>query len=178
MSTPIQVLDAADVRRTIARIAYEVLERNRGSKDLVVVGILRHGAPIGKRLAFELARIEGGAIPHGSIDPRPFRDDAKRSNEDASDIPFDLSGKRVVLVDEVIHTGRTIRASMDGLMKHGRPASIQLAVLVDRGGRELPIAPDYVGKTLTTESGDFVCVETVDLDGEDRVTVLSREQSG
>jgi len=164
-------MDADDVRRTIVRIAYESLEKNRGSKDLVVVGILRRGAPVGKRLAFELAKIEGGAIPFGTVDPRPFRDDLKKDEQtpNGSDIPFDLTGKRVILVDEVLQTGRTVRAAMDSLVQHGRPAMIQLAVIVDRGLRELPIQPDYVGRSIVTEPADHVRVLTTELDGEDKV---------
>ncbi len=170
-------MTADDLRRTISRIAHEVLERNRGSKDMVVIGILRRGAPVAKRLAFELAKIEGGAIPVGTIDPRPYRDDRLQdlTAKDESEIPFEIAGRKVILVDEVIYTGRTIRAAMDSLIVHGRPASVQLVALVDRGHRELPIHPDYTGRTIATEPDDFVLVELQELDGRDGVVVKKRE---
>lgn len=177
MSTENLLMDADDIRRTIVRIAHEVLERNRGSQDLVVIGILRRGAPVAKRLAFELARIEGGAVPVGTVDPRPYRDDVEKGETppDNSDIPFSIKDKRVILVDEVMHTGRTVRAAMDTLVKQGRPACIQLVALIDRAHRELPISPDYIGRSIATEPDDFVRVELTELDGQDRVIVEKRE---
>ncbi|NUL82869.1 MAG: bifunctional pyr operon transcriptional regulator/uracil phosphoribosyltransferase PyrR [Armatimonadetes bacterium] len=170
------VMDAEDVRRAITRIAHEILERNKGGKQLAVVGILKRGAPVGKRLAFQLSQIEGCAIPNGSIDVSAFRDDVKRSltpvGRNQSDITFDLTGRSLILVDEVIYTGRTVRAAMDAVMTLGRPANVQLAVLIDRGHRELPIRPDYVGKNLPTGRNDFVLVKMAELEGEDRVIVV------
>src|SRR5947209_960240 len=144
------LLDAGDMRRTLGRMAHEILESNSGAEGLVVVGILRRGWPVAKRLAFLMTQIEGTTVPCGKIDPRPYRDDIRTSverqassGEDESEIPFEMNGKRVVLVDEVIFTGRTIRAAMDAVMKFGRPRRIELAVLIDRGHRELPIEPNY-----------------------------------
>lgn len=172
------LLDAGDMRRTLGRMAHEVLESNSGADELVVVGILRRGWPVAKRLAFLMTQIEGTTVPCGKIDPRPYRDDIPRGRpdeiQDESEIPFEVTGKRVVLVDEVIYTGRTIRAAMDALMKFGRPRSIELAVLVDRGHRELPITPNYCGRTVQTERGDHIIVRVSEVDGEDAV-VLEHE---
>jgi pyrimidine operon attenuation protein/uracil phosphoribosyltransferase len=173
-------MDAGDIRRTITRMAYEVLERNRGAKDLVVIGVLRRGAPVAKRLSFELARIEGGAVPFGTVDPRPYRDDLEKGEEieDRTDIPFSITGTKVVLVDEVVHKGRTVRAAMDALVKHGRPSCIQLAALIDRGDRELPISPDFVGRAVLADTADFVRVELEELDAGDRVILEKGEAGG
>ncbi|MCC6685791.1 MAG: bifunctional pyr operon transcriptional regulator/uracil phosphoribosyltransferase PyrR [Fimbriimonadaceae bacterium] len=166
------VMDAAGIKRTLGRLAHEILESNGGAKDVVVVGILRRGWPVAKRVAFMMAQIEDAAIPHGKLDIRPSRDDQK-TTEDDTDIPFSIEGKNVVLVDEVIFTGRTIRAAMDALMKHGRPAKVQLAVIIDRGHRELPIQPDFCGKQLDTEPTDFIDVLLTDAQGEDAVVLMS-----
>jgi pyrimidine operon attenuation protein/uracil phosphoribosyltransferase len=175
------LLDAGDMRRTLGRMAHEILESNSGAEGLVVVGILRRGWPVAKRLAFLMTQIEGTTVPCGKIDTRPFRDDLDRRSADAvedhSEIPFEMTGKRVVLVDEVIYTGRTIRAAMDGVMKFGRPRSIELAVLIDRGHRELPITPNYCGKTVQTERGDHIIVKVNEVDGEDAV-VIEKQEAG
>ncbi|MGQ9656374.1 MAG: bifunctional pyr operon transcriptional regulator/uracil phosphoribosyltransferase PyrR [Fimbriimonadales bacterium] len=177
-SGEIEVMDAEDMRRAITRIAHEILERNRGAKDIVVIWIQRRGAPVAQRLALALSQIEGVGIPCGSVDITPFRDDVERKSStltrSQTDVPFPITGKRVILVDEVIHTGRTVRAAMEAVMQLGRPASIQLATLIDRGHRELPIRPDYVGKNLPTSRAEFVLVELMELEGRDRV-VLRRE---
>jgi pyrimidine operon attenuation protein/uracil phosphoribosyltransferase len=137
------VLDAGDMRRTLGRMAHEILEANQGATDLVVVGVLRKGWPVAKRLAFLMTQVEGTTVPCGKLDIAKFRDDRLgQVLNDESEIPFEVSGKRVILVDEVIFTGRTIRAAMDALMQHGRPENVQLAVLIDRGHRELPIQPN------------------------------------
>jgi pyrimidine operon attenuation protein / uracil phosphoribosyltransferase len=177
LTTENVVMDADDIRRTIVRMAYEILERNRGAKDLVVIGMLRRGAPVAQRLAFELARVEGGAVPVGILDPRPYRDDRPKAGDVPNNtaIPFDITGLKVILVDEVMETGRTVRAGMDGLMDIGRPACIQLVTFIDRGHRQLPIMPDYVGRAVVTDPGDFVKVELTELDGNDRVVVGRRE---
>lgn len=164
------LLDAADMRRTLGRMAHEILEANGGTDDLVVVGILRRGWPIAKRLAFLMTQIEGSTVPCGKVDSKAFRDDRKSdAGEDETEIPFRLEGKRVILVDELIFTGRTIRASLDALVHHGRPSCVQLAVLLDRGHRELPIQPDYCGKTVTTMKSDHIVVKVNEIDGEDAV---------
>lgn len=166
------LMDAADMRRTLGRMAHEILEANQGSQDLVVVGVIRRGWPIAKRLAFQMTQIEGSTVPCGKLDIASYRDDRpKTEHEDESEIPFEINEKRVVLVDEVIYTGRTVRAAMDALLKHGRPSSIQLAVLVDRGHRELPIQPNYCGKAVLTEKGDHIVVKVNEYDGEDAVVL-------
>ena len=170
------VLDAAGMRRTLGRLAHEILESSDGPKDVVVIGILRRGWPVAKRLAFMMAQIEDNAIPHGKLDIRPSRDDQKPSGEDDTEIPFSIEGKRVVLVDEVIFTGRTVRAAMDALMKHGRPAKVQLAVMIDRGHRELPIQPDFCGKQVPTELDDHVDVRLTDIHGEDAVVLITAQE--
>jgi pyrimidine operon attenuation protein / uracil phosphoribosyltransferase len=171
------LLDAGDMRRTLGRMAHEILESNSGAEGLVVVGILRRGWPVAKRLAFLMTQIEGTTVPCGKIDTRHYRDDIGRTRPgvdptpDESEIPFEMTGKRVVLVDEVIFTGRTIRAAMDAVMKFGRPRSIELAVLIDRGHRELPITPNYCGKAVQTDKGDHIIVKVNEVDGEDAVVL-------
>jgi pyrimidine operon attenuation protein / uracil phosphoribosyltransferase len=161
------LLDAEDMKRTLGRMAHEILEDNQGAQDLVVVGIMKRGYPIAKRLAFLMTQIEGVTVPCGKLDSRAFRDDKPAKAEDESQIPFEVSQKRVVLVDELIFTGRTIRAGLDGLFRYGRPSSVKLAVLIDRGHRELPVQPDYVGKTVPTEREDHILVKVKEFDGED-----------
>jgi pyrimidine operon attenuation protein/uracil phosphoribosyltransferase len=163
------LMDAGDMRRTLGRMAHEILEANGGAEDLVVVGVLRRGWPIAKRLAFLMTQIEGTTIPCAKLDITAYRDDRPSVITDDTEIPFDLNDKRVVLVDEVLYTGRTVRAALDALMKHGRPKEVQLAVLIDRGHRELPIAPTYCGKTVVTEKTDHVTVRVNEYDGEDAV---------
>ncbi|MDQ2986748.1 MAG: bifunctional pyr operon transcriptional regulator/uracil phosphoribosyltransferase PyrR [Armatimonadota bacterium] len=165
-------LDAHDVKRTLGRMAHEILEKSGGADELVVVGVLQMGYPVAQRLAFAMANIEGVGVPCGSLDIEGFRDDRRSSDEgDKSEIPFAVNGKRVILVDEVIQTGRTIRAAMDSLMRHGRPAKIELAVLIDRGGRELPIEPNYVGRKMEV-SPDEVIEVRLDAEGEEVVRVV------
>lgn len=167
-------LDATDVRRTLGRMAHEILEENQGPEELVVVGILKKGFPVAKRLAFAMTQIEGVTVPCGSLDIRAFRDD-KAGEDPANDesvIPFSITGKRVILVDEVLQTGRTVRAAMDALMRHGRPARIQLAVLIDRGGRELPIEANYVGRKLEVGHNEYIAVTFADQGETDKVEVL------
>ena len=166
-------LDATDMRRTLGRMAHEVLEHNKGSDNLVVVGILKSGFPVAKRLAFAMTQIEGSTVPCGSLDIRAFRDDRPGAGTpDESEIPFAVNGKIVILVDEVIQTGRTVRAAMDSLMRHGRPEQIQLAVLIDRGGRELPIEANYVGKKIEVADDEFIEVDIAGTDTEDAVRIV------
>ena len=165
------LLDAGDMRRTLGRMAHEILESNQGTDDVVVVGILRRGYPIAKRLAFLMTQIEGSTVPCGKIDVRSHRDDRPPLDEDQSEIPFKIEGKRVILVDEVVYTARTVRAAMDALMKFGRPKSVQLAVLIDRGHRELPIEPNYFGKKVFTDKSDHIIVKVNEFDGEDAVVL-------
>ena len=170
-----QVMDADDLRRAITRIAHEVVERNHGLAGVVLIGLQTGGVPLARRLAESLARIEGTDVPVGSIDVAFYRDDIGLRPvlpEAVTDIPFDLTGKVVVLVDDVLFTGRTVRAALDALNDYGRPRAVQLAVLVDRGHRELPIRPDYVGKNLPTSHDELVDVRE---DGVDVGTVEPRE---
>jgi len=169
------LLDAGDMRRTLGRMAHEILEANGGAEDLVVVGVMRRGWPVAKRLAFLMTQIEGSTVPCGKLDIGAHRDDRKPAESDETEIPFQISGKKVVLVDEVIYTGRTIRAALDGLMRLGRPQNVQLAVLIDRGHRELPITANYCGKIVNTEKDDHIVVKVNEFDGEDAV-VLERAQ--
>ena len=174
----VKLLDADDVRRAVTRIAHEILERDKGAESVVLVGIANRGDSLAERLAAQLARIEGVEVPVGVLDITFYRDDiglhAEAPEVHETRIPFDISGKTVVLVDDVLFTGRTIRAAMDALMDFGRPRKIQLAVLVDRGHRELPIRADFVGKNLPTKREDDVRVLVEEMDGEDAVVVEAR----
>jgi pyrimidine operon attenuation protein/uracil phosphoribosyltransferase len=167
-------MDADDIRRALTRIAHEIIERNRGAQNLALVGVLTRGLPLAHRLSQLIESIEGIKIPVGALDITAHRDDRRdRSSSavDATDIPFAIDGKRVVLVDEVIYTGRTVRAAMDAIMERGRPAAIQLAVLIDRGHREVPVRPDYVGKNVPTSHRERVTVRLRDPDNEERVVI-------
>ena len=165
------LLDAGDVRRTLGRMAHEILEANQGAEGLVVVGVLRRGYPVAKRLAFLMTQIEGTTVPCGKIDVRPYRDDRPTVDRDETEIPFEVTDKTVILVDEVIYTARTVRAALEGIMRHGRPRAVRLAVLVDRGHRELPIEPDYCGKKVHTDRDDRIVVKVHEFDGEDAVVL-------
>ena len=168
-------MDEAEIRRAVTRIAHEILERNKGAKDLVLVGIAARGDDLARRLARELARIEGTDVPVGVLDITFYRDDiglrAEAPEVHETRIDFDVTGFTVVLVDDVLYTGRTVRAAMDALVDFGRPHAIQLAVLVDRGHRELPIRADYVGKNVPTRKNEMVKVMLEETDGEDAVVV-------
>jgi pyrimidine operon attenuation protein/uracil phosphoribosyltransferase len=166
------LLDAADIGRIFTRIAHEILEVHRGSENLALVGIHTRGVIMSRRLQTLIGSIEGSPVPSGEMDITLYRDDWTRIGPHpvvrATDIPFSVEGKRVVLVDDVLFTGRTTRAAMDALMDFGRPDRVELAVMVDRGHRELPIQADYVGKTVETRRSETVNVMFVELDGEDR----------
>lgn len=168
------VMDGAAIDRALTRIAHEILEANSGCGNIALVGIVTRGTVVAARLAERIERIEGAAVPVGTLDISFYRDDvATRLAPEVrrTDIPFDVEGKNVVLVDDVLFTGRTIRAAMDAIMDYGRPDSIQLAVLVDRGHRELPIRADYVGKNVPTSSKERVRVTLSDVDGSDAVEI-------
>ncbi|MGH8899750.1 MAG: bifunctional pyr operon transcriptional regulator/uracil phosphoribosyltransferase PyrR [Egibacteraceae bacterium] len=178
---PKQVLAAADVERALMRMAHQVLERNKGAAQLVLMGINTRGVPLARRLAANLAAIEGLPVPAGQLDITLYRDDYVRTGPrplGRTTFPCDVDGKIVVLVDDVLYTGRTIRAAMDAVIDHGRPAGIQLAVLVDRGHRELPIRADYVGKNLPTSLTEVVNVRLVETDGVDEVLLRKRDAAG
>jgi pyrimidine operon attenuation protein/uracil phosphoribosyltransferase len=170
-----EVMGAEDVRRALTRIAHEICERDEGATEVALVGIADRGDDIARRLAAEIARIEGAAVPVGTLDITFYRDDiglrAEAPEVHETAIAFDITGKVVVLVDDVLFTGRTIRAAMDALMDLGRPRKIQLAVLVDRGHRELPIRADFVGKNVPTGRTDDVRVRITEVDGSDAVVV-------
>lgn len=171
-----QILDSGAIGRAVARISYEILEQNKGCEGLCLVGILTRGAHLARRIAAKLSDIEGAQVPVGILDITPFRDDRPApGGKDRSQIPFGITGRKVVLVDDVLYTGRSIRAAIDALMQRGRPAGIQLAVLVDRGHRELPIRPDYVGKNLPTSREEAVRVLMKEEDGEDKVVIIHKE---
>jgi len=170
------VMDPVAIQRALVRIAHEILERNKGTADLALVGIRSRGIHIAQRIQRAIAEIEGSAnIPYGVVDITLYRDDLDRGLQNpvvqGTDIPFPVGGKRILLVDDVLFTGRTIRAAMDALVDFGRPQSIQLAVLVDRGHRELPIRADYVGKNLPTSRREQVQVRLAEADGVDEVVI-------
>jgi pyrimidine operon attenuation protein/uracil phosphoribosyltransferase len=165
------LLDAGDIRRMLGRMAHEILEYNQGAEDLVVVGVLRRGWPIAKRLAFLMTQIEGTTIPCGKLDARSYRDDRPEVSTNETEIPFGLTGKKVILVDEVIFTARTARAALDGIMRQGRPKSVQLAVLIDRGFRQLPIEPNFTGRKIATDERDRIIVKVNEIDHEDAVVL-------
>lgn len=169
-----QVMGPEDVRRALTRVAHEIVERNRGTEDLVIVGIRTRGAPLADRIARSIAEFEGVDLPSGALDVTLYRDDvALRSprNLESTTVPSDLDGRVVVLVDDVLYTGRTIRAAFDALLDLGRPRAVRLAVLVDRGHRELPIRADFVGKNLPTSAEEVVKVYLEEIDGEDAVLI-------
>ncbi len=172
---PARLMDAAEVRRALTRIAHEILERNKGAGDLVLVGIAARGDDLARRLAAEIERIEGTRVPVGVLDITFYRDDiglrAEAPEVHETRVEADITGKVVVLVDDVLYTGRTVRAAMDALVDLGRPRAIQLAVLVDRGHRELPIRADFVGKNVPTRRDELVRVAVAEVDGEDGVFV-------
>jgi pyrimidine operon attenuation protein/uracil phosphoribosyltransferase len=168
------VMDAEAIRRSLSRIAHEIVERNRGAEDLVVVGIMAGGDVLARRLAERLERMESRTVPHGALDPGGHRDDlhlAPPAKRPPSEVPS-VAGKVVILVDDVIWHGRTVRAAMDALMEFGRPRAIQLAVLIDRGHRELPIRPDYVGKNVPTSDAERVDVLLEETHGTDVAVIL------
>jgi pyrimidine operon attenuation protein/uracil phosphoribosyltransferase len=164
--------------RTLTRIAHEILERNRGVEELALVGIRTRGVPIAKRLAKAIHEINGHEIPTGALDITLYRDDLMRTAVGAqpvirkTEIPFSIDDRRILLVDDVLYTGRTIRAALDALIEFGRPRVIQLVVLVDRGHRELPIKADYVGKNLPTSQTQSVQVHLMEIDGRDEVEII------
>ncbi|MEI6361208.1 MAG: bifunctional pyr operon transcriptional regulator/uracil phosphoribosyltransferase PyrR [Actinomycetes bacterium] len=170
------VLDDADIGRAITRISHEILERNKGSEDLILLGIPTRGFPLAKRIAATIERIESAPVEVGSLDITLYRDDLRLRPArplEATSIPAaGIDGRVVVLVDDVLYSGRTIRAALDAISDIGRPRAVQLAVLVDRGHRELPIRPDFVGKNLPTSHGEQVRVALREFDGTDEVTLL------
>ncbi|MGC9796999.1 bifunctional pyr operon transcriptional regulator/uracil phosphoribosyltransferase PyrR [Fervidobacterium riparium] len=171
----VKILGEDDIRRSLMRISHEILEKNKGAQELVLIGIITRGWYLAQRIGKNISMIEGVEIPVGALDVSPFRDDEKRTPKDSdrSKIDFDITDKHVVLVDDVLFTGRTIRAAMDGIISRGRPKSIKLAVLVDRGHREFPIRPDFVGKNIpSAKDSEIIKVRLKEFDGEDGVYIL------
>jgi pyrimidine operon attenuation protein / uracil phosphoribosyltransferase len=175
------VMDADRVGRTLTRIAHEIVERNRTLDDLALVGIRSRGEHLARRLAEQLQQIAGRAVPTGALDITLYRDDLMRHAVGpqplvrSTDIPFSIDDRILLLVDDVLYTGRTVRAALDALIDLGRPQAIQLVVLVDRGHRELPIKADYVGKNLPTSRGESVQVRLEEVDGDDEVVISGEE---
>jgi pyrimidine operon attenuation protein/uracil phosphoribosyltransferase len=170
-----QVLDGPGIARAITRIAHEIVEKNKGVEGVVLIGLRSRGVELAQRIAARLAEIEGATVPVGALDITLYRDDFGKAATQPllrrTEIPFSIDGKKVVLVDDVLFTGRTTRAALDGLMDLGRPRLVQLAVLVDRGHRELPIRADYVGKNLPTSRSERVQVRLAEHDGFDEVRI-------
>ena len=175
MKEKAQLMDEKAIGRAITRISHEIIERNKGIEDVVLVGIKTRGVPIANRISKKIEQIEGSKINTGQIDITLYRDDLKEVNVDpiinGSNIDFNINDKIVILVDDVLYTGRTVRSALDAVVDIGRPKAIQLAVLVDRGHRELPIRADYVGKNVPTSKDEIISVKLSEIDEEDSVTI-------
>ncbi|KLU60503.1 bifunctional protein PyrR [Peptococcaceae bacterium CEB3] len=171
-----KIMDEDALRRALTRIAHEIVEKNKGTENVVLIGIRRRGVPLAERLRHQIAEFEGTSLPLGILDITLYRDDLSTIDVQPvvheTDVPFSVQGKNVVLVDDVLFTGRTARAALDATMDLGRPKRIQLAVLVDRGHRELPIRADYVGKNVPTSRREIISVCVKEVDGEDEVLLL------
>jgi pyrimidine operon attenuation protein/uracil phosphoribosyltransferase len=170
------LLTSREIGRALVRIAHEIVEKNKGAEGIVLVGLRTRGVPIAKRIAETIQGFEGTQIPVGALDIDPYRDDIatselKRANKSHTDIPTSITDKRIILVDDVLYTGRSIRAAMDTLMDLGRPSSVQLAVLIDRGHRELPIRADYIGKNIPSSKDEEIQVQLEEVDGVDEVVI-------
>ena len=182
MRAKTQMLDDAQVLRSVTRIAHEIIERNHGCENLCLVGICTRGVPLSEMIAAAIKRVEGVDVPVGSVDITFYRDDLTHVSTEPrvnrADLPFEIEGRTVVLVDDVLFTGRTVRAAIEALMDAGRAKCIQLAVLIDRGHRELPIRADFVGKNLPTSQREFVRVNLQEVDGETNVWLFDKEDDG
>ena len=175
MKEKAQLMDEKAIGRAITRIGHEIIERNKGIEDVVLVGIKTRGVPIADRIGKKIQQIEGASVNTGEVDITLYRDDLKKIDVDpvinGSNVQFSIDDKIVILVDDVLYTGRTVRSALDAIIDIGRPKAIQLAVLVDRGHRELPIRADYVGKNVPTSKGEIISVKLSEIDGEDSVTI-------
>lgn len=169
------ILDSKGIQRSLTRVSHEIIEKNKGTENIILIGIKRRGYPLAQRIAKAIEEIEGIEIPVGSVDISLYRDDLTAINEQPiiknSELGTNIVGKKVILVDDVIYTGRTVRAAIDAVIHCGRPDMIQLAVLVDRGHRELPIRADYVGKNIPTSRSELISVELTEIDGNDSVKI-------
>lgn len=180
MTLKAELMDEAAVRRALVRISHEITEKNKGTEDVVLVGIRRRGMPIAAMISENIARFEGVNVPVGELDIKFYRDDVLPEHRDPtvmpSKLPFDVNGKRVILVDDVMYTGRTARAAIEAVFAQGRPSCIQLAVLVDRGHRELPVRADYVGKNVPTSKSEVISVRVPEYDGALCVDIMQRTE--
>lgn len=177
----IVLLSAKDIRKTLKRVSHELVEAHPDPSDLLLIGILRRGEPLARRIAHNISNNGNGRIPVAALDTRPYRDDlpdpAQSSNNNGLTIPGGVAGRGVVLVDDVLFTGRTVRAALDAIVKLGRPRSVQLLVLIDRGHRELPIRADFVGKNIPTSLDQTVKVRVEEVDGRDEVVLLGSKKA-
>lgn len=175
------LLDENAMNRALTRIAHEIIEHNNGTENLAIVGIQRRGVTLARRLVEKIIQVEGVTVPMGVLDITFYRDDLSLLNEhpkvNGTDVPFMVQGRDIVLVDDVLYTGRTVRAAIDALMDMGRVNTLQLAVLIDRGHRELPIRADYVGKNVPTSHNELVGVHVTDFDGEENVVLYEKENA-
>ena len=173
-----EIIDSDGMRRALTRIAHEIVEKNKGTDDLVIIGIRTRGVPLAQRISEKIKQFEGVELPTGILDITLYRDDLSQvANQPIihqTEISFDITDKKVVLVDDVLYTGRTVRAALDALIDLGRPKAIQLAIMVDRGHRELPIRPDFVGKNLPTSKKEVVSVNLKEIDDEDKIVLLEK----
>ena len=178
MSLTAQIMDEKAVSRAITRICYEIVEKNRGSEGICIVGIFTRGAYLAQRIAGKISELEQRKIPIGYLDITPYRDDVSRDKpiQGRTQLDFDIQDKKVVLVDDVLYTGRSVRAAIDALMARGRPDKIQLAALIDRGHRELPLRPDFIGKNVPTSREEKVIVRLKEADGIDQVTIIKETE--
>lgn len=178
MKEKTKILDKDSIAKTLERLAHEIIEKNKPIEEIVIVGIKNRGAYLGERLACKIEKLSGNRPPVGALDITLYRDDLTQVSEQpvvhATEIDFGIDGKNVILVDDVLYTGRTIRCALDALIDFGRPSKIQLAVLVDRGHRELPIRADYVGKNVPTNSKEVVEVRLDEADGKDEVVICEK----
>lgn len=166
-----EIVDSMAMQRALTRITYEIIEKNKGINNLIIVGIKTRGVFIAQRIAERLQQLESADIPVAELDISNYRDDMRGEETNKVDLGLDINGKRVILVDDVLYTGRTIRAALDALMDNGRPAVVNLAVLVDRGHRELPVRADFVGKNIPTAASEHIKVNVTELDGKDSVEI-------
>lgn len=179
MKNQSEIMDKAAIRRALTRISHEIIEKNKGIENLALIGIQRRGVPLAERIADKIEGVEGERPETGNLDITFYRDDLSFLNEhpvvNGTDIAFSVNGKDLVLVDDVLYTGRTVRAAIDAIMDIGRPSSIQLAILIDRGHRELPIRADYVGKNVPTSKKEFIEVKVTEFDNEEGVYIVRRD---